>query len=471
MSDSRIRLFICAAILGIAAPVSAQDRIATAEKIVAEALTNSKAYATLAHLTDDIGPRLSGSRNAELAVRWTTEQFRQWGIPVRNERIMVPRWIRGAERGRLVSHNNQPLTLTTLGGSVATPPEGITADVVEVHSFDELKALGREKVGGTIVFYSAAMDLRQVEAGAAFEAYGKAADFRGKGPDAASALGALAVVTRSIASATLRSPHTGSLRYKAGKKIPAAALSAEDAMLVQRLLARGDRVRMNLVLTPRTLEDVPSANVVAEIRGIENPDEIVLLGGHLDSWDLGTGAIDNGSGVAMVMETMRVLKQLGIQPRRTIRCVLFMNEENGLRGGRGYAADHAAEIDRHFAAIESDAGVGSPIGFRTTLTGAARVAFAENVNRVLKRVGATEFITAESTGADTSRLIEGGVPGFGYSSDSRHYFDYHHSAADTLDKVNRDDLAKGAAAVAALTYLLSEEDAPLPRPAKKKSED
>lgn len=472
MPVAACRWFLCAAILWVAAPVLGQDRVAMGEKIVAEALNSPGAYEILAHLTDRIGPRLSGSRNADLAVRWTTEQFRQWGIPVRNERVMVPRWVRGAERARLVSHNNQRLVLTTLGGSVATPAEGITADVIEVRSLDELPGLGRAKIAGRIVFYSAAMDMKLVEAGSAFAAYSKAADFRSRGADAASKYGALAVVTRSVASASLRTPHTGALRYKEGRKIPAAALAAEDAMHLQRLLAKGDRVRLNLVLTPQTLADVASANVVAEIRGVENPQEIVLIGGHLDSWDVGTGAIDNGAGVAMVMETMRLFKQLGIRPRRTIRCVLFMNEENGLRGGRAYAADHAAELDRHVAAIESDGGASKPMGFRTTLGGADRDAFAARMNRVLRRVGATEFATVEKhTGADTSRIIDAGVPGFGYASDPRHYFDYHHSPADTLDKVDRDELNGGVAAIAALAYLISEEDQPIPRPAKRKSEE
>ena len=456
----------------MAASVLGQDRVATGEKIVAEALNSASAYEVLAHLTDRIGPRLSGSRNAERAVRWTTQQFQKWGISVRNEKVMVPRWVRGAERARLVSHNNQRLVLTTLGGSVATPADGLTAEVIEVRSLDELPGLGRSKIAGKIVFYSAAMDMKMVQAGAAFAAYSKAAAFRSGGADAASKYGAVAVVTRSVASASLRTPHTGSLRYKEGKKIPAAALAAEDAMHLQRLLAKGDRVRMSLLLTPQTLADVASANVVAEIRGVGKPEEIVLIGGHLDSWDTGTGAIDNGAGVAMVMETMRLFKQLGIQPRRTIRCVLFMNEENGLRGGRAYAADHAAELDNHVAAIESDAGAAKPMGFRTTLAGADRDAFAARMNRVLGRIGATEFATVEKhTGADTSRLVDAGVPGFGYASDPRHYFDYHHSAADTLDKVDRHELNGGVAAIAALTYLISEEELPIPRPVKRKPEE
>ncbi len=439
----------------IAAPLFAQDHVQqTAERLVAEALTNSQAYATLAHLTDNIGPRLSGSRNAELAVQWTTARFRSWGIDVHTEKVMVPHWVRGAERARLVSHNDQRIVLTALGGSVATPPEGITAPVIEVATIDELKALGRKRVAGKIVFLNRAMDMDLVRSGHAFEAYGKAVELRARGADAASEYGALAAIIRSVASDSLRTPHTGSLHYEGKvKKIPAAAMAAEDAMLVHRLLAKGERVRMHLVLTPKTLPDAASANVVAEILGATRPQEIVLIGGHLDSWDLGTGAIDNGSGVAMVMETMRLIKTLGLEPSRTIRCVLFMNEENGLRGGRAYAKAHASET--HVAALESDAGVAAPLGFSTTMKDVT--AFAARVSPVLQRVGATQFESVENTGADTSPLIEAGVRGFGLMPDGRRYFDYHHSPADTLDKVDRDDLAKDTAAVAALTWFLAEE--------------
>ena len=428
------------------------------ETLVAHALTSSKAYETLSYLTDNIGPRLSGTRGAALAVKWTTEQFRAWGIPVRNEKIMVPRWIRGAESARLVSHNDQRIVLTTLGGSVATPPAGITAEVIEVTSFDELKALGRTKVAGKIVFFNRAMDMELVRAGRSFDAYSGAVEFRSKGADEASTLGAVAAVIRSVDSASLRTPHTGSLRYRVERKIPAAAVSAEDAMLIHRLLAKGERVRMHLVLMPRTLPDVESANVVAEIRGSEKPDEIVVIGGHLDSWDLGTGAIDNGSGVAMVMETMRLVHDLKMKPRRTIRCVLFMNEENGLRGGRAYWRTHAAEMSRHIAAIESDAGAGKPTGFITTVSGERLLRLQRRLS-VLQRIGPMKFeTTTGATGADTSLMVEGGVPGFGLLPDPRHYFDYHHSAADTLDKVDPNHLAENAAAIAALTWVIADAD-------------
>jgi carboxypeptidase Q len=435
----------------ITASASAQT---DGERLVAHALNSRQSYDTLSYLTDNIGPRLSGSRGAELAVAWTTRQFRRWGIDVRNEKIMVPHWVRGAERARLVSHNDQNIVVTALGGSVATPPEGITADVIEVHAFDELKALGRERVQGKIVFFHSAMNMDQVRAGRAFDAYGDAVKFRSKGADEAAAYGAVASVIRSVASASLRTPHTGAMKYEATRKIPAAAMSAEDAMLVSRLLKKGDRVRMHLLLTPRTLPDVPSANVVAEIRGSERPDEIVVVGGHLDSWDLGTGAIDNGSGIAMVMETMRLIKELNLKPKRTIRAVLFMNEENGLRGGKGYAAAHAKE--HHVAAIETDAGVGAPLRWHTTLKDEPLDRIVTRVKPLLDRIAPMTFETAEETGADTSELVKLGVPGFGFVPDPRLYFDYHHAPSDTLDKVNPDDLARDTAAVAAMTWAIAD---------------
>ncbi|HYI10658.1 MAG TPA: M20/M25/M40 family metallo-hydrolase [Thermoanaerobaculia bacterium] len=453
-----MRLTIAAVTLALALPVAAQQTDRTAERLIDDILASRQSYEVLSYLTDNIGPRLSGSKNAALAVRFTTQRFRDWGIDVRNERVMVPHWVRGEERGRLVSHNDQRIILTALGGSIATPAAGVTADVVEVTSYEQLDALGT-KLRGKIVFYNLAMDLALIESGRAFEAYSKAVIFRGVGASRAAAYGAVAAVVRSVGSASLRTPHTGSLRYEEGKpKIPAAAVTTEDADLMHRLLAKGEKVRMHLVLTPRTLPDVASANVIAEIRGTERPGEIVLIGGHLDSWDLGTGAIDNGSGCAMVMETMRALKELGIRPKRTIRAVLFMNEENGLRGGKTYFANAAKreELHRHVAAIESDAGAAPPVGFITTLEG-QNLERVKTRMRVLSRIAPMYFESSKHTGADTSPLTDAGIVGFGLVPNPRHYFDYHHAPSDTLDKVDPKALAQNSAALAALAYVLAEE--------------
>jgi len=435
-----------------AAALSAQT---AGEKLIQSELASSQAYETLSYLTDEIGPRLSGSSNAALAVKYTTERFRSWGIDVVNEKVMVPHWVRGREEAQLVSHRNQKIILTALGGSVATPAAGITADVIELTSFDELKSLGRAKIKGRIVFFNVPMDMDLVRARKSFEAYSKAQPFRGNGPSRAAEFGAAAVVIRSLSSGSLRVPHTGALRYDPKQpKIPAAAMTTEDADLVHRLIARGERVRMHLVLTPKTLPDVESANVIAEIRGSERPEEIVLIGGHLDSWDLGTGAIDDGAGVAMVMEAMRLYKALGLRPKRTIRCVLFMNEENGLNGGRKYFANHGKE--KHVAAIESDAGGAAPTGFSTTLKGDALTSLESRVQS-LTALNAERFEYTAHTGADTSFLVDAGVPGFELIPDPLHYFDWHHTPADTLDKVDAKELAQDAAAVAVLAWELAQQ--------------
>lgn len=445
--------------LAVALPLFAQSTEQNANALIDHILTKSQAYETLAHLTDDIGPRLSGSKGAEQAVTWTTQRFKEWGIDVRNERVMVPHWVRGRETATLVSHNDRQIVLTALGGSVATPAEGITADLIEVSSFDELAKLGRDKIKGKIVVYYNPMDMSLIEQGRAFEAYGKAVPFRGIGASRAAEYGAVATVIRSVASASLRTPHTGSLRYDEKQpKIPAAAMTVEDSELVHRLLGAGKRVRMHLVLTPKSLPDVASANVVAEIKGSEHPEEIVLIGGHLDSWDLASGAIDNGSGVAMVMETMRALKELGIQPKRTIRAVLFMNEENGLRGGRGYfdVVSKNESLHKHIAAIETDAGAAPPVGFISTLEGKSLDSVTAKA-AVVQRIAKIAFTSSKHTGADTSPLTDAGIPGFGLVPDPRHYFDYHHTPADTLDKVDPKALAENSAAVAALAYVIANE--------------
>ncbi|MDQ3280659.1 MAG: M20/M25/M40 family metallo-hydrolase, partial [Acidobacteriota bacterium] len=449
---------LTAAALLAPAAFAQQQPQANAQRLVDHIVANSKAYETLSYLTDNIGPRLSGSKGAELAVQWTVQRFREWGIDVRTEPVTVPHWVRGEERGRLVSHNDQRIVLTALGGSVATPAKGITAEVIEVRSYDELDKLGRKNIEGKIVFYSTAMDMSLVESGRAFDAYSKAVIFRGIGASRAAAYGAVASIVRSVASASLRTPHTGSLRYDEKQpKIPAAAVTTEDAELIQRLLAKGERVRMHMLLTPKTLPDVQSSNVIAEIRGSERPEEIVLIGGHLDSWDLGTGAIDDGSGVAMVMETLRAMKQLGIVPKRTIRGVLFMNEENGLRGGRAYfaAAAKREEVQHHIAAIETDAGAAPPVGFTSTLEGQALDRVKARAN-VLSRIAPIYFESSKHTGADTTPLTDAGVAGFGLVPDPRHYFDFHHTPADTLDKVDPKALAQNSAAIAGLAYAIAE---------------
>lgn len=449
--------------LALAAPsVLVSAPVASSSAVIEEVMTNGRAYEIVAHLTDRIGPRLAGSPQAELAVRWTAEELREMGLDVRLQPVTVPHWVRGLEHGWLPSHNNQKIVLTALGGSVATPASGIDAEVVSVRSWEELEALG-DSVRGKIVLYNLPMSREKVQNRQAFEAYSEAVIFRGRGASRAAAQGAVAALVRSVTTESLRTPHTGALRYDPEQpKIPAAAVTLEDADLIQRLLDGGERVTMHLVLTPRMLPDVESANVIAELRGSELPEEVVLVGGHLDSWDLATGAIDNASGVAMSMETMRAIRVLGLRPRRTIRMVLFMNEENGLSGARAYEASVRENLDSHFAVVESDAGAAEPIGFVTTLT-EEQIQVFRALTPAIEELGARMFVHSESTGADTSPLTRKGVPGFGVIPDPLHYFDYHHTDADTFDKIDRAGLTRSAAAVAGLVWSLANTDQPVPR--------
>ena len=427
-------------------------------RIIAEALVSDSGWDSLSELTDKIGPRLSATPQAEQAVRWAAAEFREMGLEPRLEKVMVPNWRRGEELAYLPSHNNQKLVITTLGMSDGTSASGLEAEVVEVAKLADVAALG-ERAKGKIVFINHAMNQTLVHSGQAFNAYSEVASGRGTGAIAAAKVGAVAMVIRSLSSSSMRNPHTGSMRYdEKVPRIPAAALSTEDADLIHRLLARGDTVKMHLLLTPVAGPEVESANVVAEIRGSERPEEIVLVGGHLDSWDLGTGAIDNGSGVAMILETMRTMQKLKIRPRRTVRAVLYMNEENGLRGARAYLAQHEAELPNHVAALETDAGVGEPVGFASTLPAETLAKLRGVLGPLLEKTGAVSWNSQTQTGADTSVLIARGVVGFGFVPDSRTYFDHHHAASDTLDKVNPEHLRKCSAAVAAMTYLLADLD-------------
>lgn len=435
---------------------SAASYADVAARIVGAELVHSQAYAILQHLTDRIGPRLSGSPGAEAAVRWTRERLAGDGLLVRLEPVTVPHWVRGVEEAEIVAPNPQKLVVTALGGSLPTPEQGLVAEVVEVASFEELAALGAAKVSGRIVLYNRAIT--------ASEGYGSVAVYRTRGAIEAARLGAVASLVRSLGTRSLRAPHTGAMTYDdALPKIPAAALTAEDAELIQRLLAAGESVRVRLRLGCRTLSDADSANVVADLPGRERPEEIVLIGAHLDSWDLGTGAIDDGAGVAVVMESLRLLNVLALTPRRTIRGVLYMNEENGLRGARNYAGTHAGALARHVAAIESDGGGARPTGF-SALTGPGGVETVREIAGLLRSLGADHVSAGGSGGADIAALRPAGVPLLGLQQDGTRYFDWHHTAADTLDKVDPLELAQNAAALAVMAYVLAEMPEPLPRP-------
>lgn len=428
-------------------------------RILEAARSGGRAYEKLAWLTDRIGPRLSGSDNLDQAVRWAAAEFERDGLErVHTEKVMVPHWVRGVETARLLAPVARPLAVTALGGSIPTPEDGIEGDVIEATSFDDLHAAG-DRARGKIVLFN-----KPIAANSPDRGYGSAVGLRSGGAVEAARAGAVGMLLRSLGTASFRLPHTGAMRYQEDVvKLPAAAIAAEDAELIHRLLASGGPVRARMVLGCRTLPDAESANVVAELRGREAPEEIVLIGAHLDSWDLATGAIDDGAGVAIVMETMRLLKSLGPAPRRTIRAVLFTNEENGLRGGRAYAEAHKEEWPRHVAAIECDSGGARPLGFGVK-AGVRGVETAAYLAADLIGIGAGR-VTKGGGGADIGPLGAGSVPLLGLRQDSTHYFDYHHSPADTLDKVDPRDLDLNVAAMAVMTWKLAEMDGALARPA------
>jgi carboxypeptidase Q len=429
------------------------------------ALSSDYAWRQLAHLTENIGPRPAGSPQAQAASEYVAAEMRKLGLDVHLESATVSHWVRGEEKAELVEFRGQApgttqrIVLTALSGSSATPADGLTGDVVVVHNFDELTALGRDKVAGKIVLFNVVYDERKALAGAAFEAYGEAVVYRGRGAKAAADLGAIASLIRSVGGANYRLPHTG---WSLPAPIPAAALAAEDADLVDHLAAEG-RVRMHLTLTPQRLADMAGYNVVADLKGSEHPEQIVVVSGHLDSWDLGRGAIDDGAGVVISMATAELLQRLHLRPRRTLRVIAWMDEENGGRGHEAYAKTHEAEIAKHVAAIESDAGAGHPLGYSMKVSAAAMAAL-QPLAEVLRPIGCTMFhATDHSPGSDIDELVEAGVPGIGITQDGRKYFDYHHTAADTLDKVDPQDLRENAAAMAVMGYALAAMPDALPR--------
>ena len=424
----------------------------TARRIREAALASDAAYQKLAELTDRVGARLSGSPALERAIDWARQTLTRDGHErVSLEPVKVPHWLRGTQTARLLTPVARELAVLTLGGSVATPPSGVSAELITVSSFDELEARQSE-VKGKIVLFDHPMSKR----GNPGAAYGEAIGYRTLGASRAAPYGALAVLVRSLTTRSLGVPHTGSMRYPDPKlaKIPGAAVSVEDAELLHRLSNGHDKVRVQLTLRPESLPDADSANVLAEIRGRELPDQVVVMGAHLDSWDVGQGAQDDGAGVVTVMQALSTLRSLGLVPRRTLRVVLFTNEENGVRGGAQYALDHRAE--RHVAAFEMDAGAGAPLGFMTEgeqpYLGEAR-----EISELLAPIGASSM-SAGFSGEDVLALKPNGVPLFGISLDLEHYFDVHHSAADTLDKVDPEQLKKSVAALATMAFVVADRE-------------
>jgi carboxypeptidase Q len=427
-----------------------------ASRLIGEALSDTFAWRRLSVLTDTIGNRLSGSPQLEQAVQWALEEMKRDGLEnVHAEPAMVPKWIRGAESAEIVEPSHHSIVMLGLGGSVATPPEGIEAELMVVRSFEELDT-NASRANGAIVLFNVP-----------FTTYNETVRFRSTGASRAARHGARAVLVRSIGPAGLRLPHTGALQYAAdAPKIPAAAITAEDADRLQRMADRlpadvgsakagGSRIVVRLKMEAHFEPDVESANVVGEIRGRDLPDEVVVVSGHLDSWDVGAGATDDGGGCIVTWEALRLMKKLNLRPRRTVRVVLWTNEENGGRGGLAYRDRHRADLGRHVMMLESDGGVFQPNGFGFTGSDRARRTVAE-IATLLRGIGADDIGPAGG-GADIGpSVLEAKIPSMSLDVDGSKYFLIHHTPADTVDKIDPVDMAKCAAAVAVMAYVVAD---------------
>jgi carboxypeptidase Q len=469
---TRIALFLASLLVlaqpAVASEVDPEGRLApAAERIRAAAYESTVSYEALGELCDNFGHRLSGTETLEESIDWAADKMREFGFEnVRKEPVQVPVWVRNDESATILEPARHELSILGLGGSIGTGPEGITAQVVRVANFDELDALEDQAIAGRIVLFDAH-----------WENYGTTVEYRGRGASRAAARGAVAALVRSVGPDGMRTPHTGGLRYADdAPQIPAAAVSFEDANQIARMIQRGDEVTVHLSMGAETREDALSYNVVGEIPGTDLADEIVVVGGHIDSWDAGQGAQDDGVGCLLSMEAVRLIHELDLKPRRTLRVVLWTNEENGLRGGRAYARDHAGEVDRHFAAMESDTGNGLADGFRFDLRAAAvgpdateedleaararAKDFLEQVSALLEPLGSQRVQLAYG-GADIGPLAEAGVPALGVNHDTTEYFRIHHTEADTFDRIDLRDMQTNAATMAIMLFALAEMDASL----------
>jgi len=478
---TRFRLFALASLIPIAALTVARSAHAqsgpsslavtyqpVADKLISASLADPEGYDNLTYLCDHIGKRISGSEPLLRAISWAADLMKQEGLAnVHTQAATVPHWVRGEESGEIVAPVAKKLHLLGLGMSVATPPAGITAEVVVVPDFDALKKLGRAGVEGKIVVYNAP-----------YVGYGRTVMYRVAGPSEAAALGAVGVLVRSITPLAVQLPHTGTLVYDEKQpKIPAAAISLEDAMMLARLQREGKPVKVHLQMQAHMEAPQVAANVIGEIVGSEHPEQVVVLGGHIDSWDVGQGAQDDGSGIMGTLAAVNVIKKSGLKPKRTIRIVFWVNEENGGAGGDAYgAALSPSELKNHVAAIEMDGGAETPVGYgygasnapRRTMPGQPAatsaplspgeehsLALLREIATLLKPVGA-DTIKAGGGGSDISPLMAAGVPGLGEETTAAHYFDWHHTEADTLDKVDPVEFRKNVASLAVMTYVLAD---------------
>ncbi len=422
-----------------------------ADRLIEAAVSDSFGFERLTELGDRFGHRFSGSTSLEQALDWILEEMRADGLDnVRGEPVLVPRWVRGSESARMIAPRPMELPMLGLGGSVGTPIGGIRAEVMVVNSFDELTARADEAQGKIVLFVPD------------WQGYGATVVYRRDGASAAARVGAVASLIKSITPYSQQTPHTGNMAYAEDvARIPHAAITVEHAHQIERMVNRGDRVEIELRMEAKTLPDTWSRNVVAEIRGRELPDEVVVLGGHIDSWDVGTGMMDDAGGSVAAWEAVRLMKEMGLQPRRTVRVVLWTNEENGIRGGNAYRDQHMDELENHVLAMESDAGVFKPTGFGFTGSDAA-FEIIEEVGTLLDGIEAGA-VTRGGGGADIGPIMREGVPGMGLNVDGTKYFWYHHTDSDTIEVLDAHEFALCVAAMAVHAYVAAEMPQRLPR--------
>ena len=419
--------------------------------IIDKAMSDFEGYERLGEMLDTFGHRLSGSSNLEKTLEWIIDTMKKDGLEnVHGEEVMVPKWVRGREYARMSAPWGKDLAMLGLGGSVGTGGKELEGEVLVVSNFDELKQRAKD-AKGKIVLYNVP-----------FTTYGKTVQYRYRGASEAAKVGAIASLVRSVGPYSMNTPHTGTSAYEDGvKKIPHAAITLEDAAMMGRMSRLGLKIKVTLYMEARSFGDVPSQNVMGEIRGSEYPDEVIVLGGHIDSWDVGQGAHDDGGGCVAAWHAVKLIKDLGLKPKRTIRAVMWTNEENGLRGGEAYRDNYINDLDNHILAMESDAGVFKPSGFGFTGSDEA-FAILQDIGTLLTKID-SGVITKGGGGADIGPIMREGVPGMGLKVDGTRYFWYHHTAADTFDKVDKDEFNRCVATMAVMAYVVADMNDKLPR--------
>jgi len=429
------------------------------KQLIDASLATDSAWSRLAYITDTFGPRFSGSQNLEDAIDEIVRMMQKDGFDtVYTEPVKVPHWVRGNESVKMVAPRPRMMPMLGLGGSIATPPEGITAEVIVVDELDSVATLG-ERARGKIVLINQAFE--EGRGPAPFRGYSQTVRIRSMGAVESAKVGAVATLIRSVGPYGMQTPHTGSMAYVDGvPKIPAAAITIEDAEMIKRMTERGQKVVITLQMEAQMMPDADSRNIIVELRGYEKPDEIVVMGGHIDSWDVGTGAMDDAGGCIVTWEALRLMKELGLRPRRTVRVVFWTNEENGLRGANVYKNNRLSEVEKHVLAMESDAGVFSPEGFGFTGVNAA-FAIINEIGQMLTPIGANT-IARGGGGADIAPLTREGVPSMGLTVDGTKYFWYHHTEADTIDKLDRDEVNRCVAAMAVMAFVVADMEERLP---------